>query len=45
MGDHLPPKLPYLNFHPPDAVSRYRDPQRQVGENYSHLFNFRPNYL
>ena len=24
-------------------VSRYRDPQPQVVENYSHLFNLRPN--
>ena len=23
-----------LNFHPPEVVSRYRDPQIQVGENY-----------
>ena len=23
-----------LNFHPLEAVSRYRDPQLQVGENY-----------
>ena len=27
-----------LNFHPRKVVSRYRDPQLQVGENYSHLF-------
>ena len=25
-----------LNFHPLEVVSRYRDPQPQVGENYSH---------
>ena len=25
------------NFHPPEVVSRYREPQLQVGENYSHL--------
>ena len=24
----------YLNFHPPEAVSRGRDPQLQVGDNY-----------
>ena len=24
-----------LNFHPLEVVSRYRDPQLQVGENYS----------
>ena len=27
----------YLNFHPPEVVSRYREPQLQVGENYSPL--------
>ena len=27
----LPSMLFYLNFHPHDAVSRYRDPQLQVG--------------
>ena len=26
-----------LNFHPVEVVSRYRDPQFQVGENYAHL--------
>ena len=29
----------YLNFHPLEVVSRYREPQLQVGENYSYLFN------
>ena len=33
-----PVKLIYLNFHPPEVVARYRDPQLQVGENYSYLF-------
>ena len=28
-----------LNFHQLEVVSRYRDPQRQVGENYCYLFN------
>ena len=28
-------KLSYLNFHPLEVVSRYRDPQLQVGENYA----------
>ena len=32
-----------LNFHPLEAVSRYRDPQLQVAENYLYLFNLRPN--
>ena len=27
-------KLNNLNFHPLEVVSRYRDPQLQVGENY-----------
>ena len=34
-----------LNFHPLEVVSRYRDPQLQVGENYSCLFNLRPTIL
>ena len=29
-----PAKLISLNFHPLEVVSRYRDPQLQVGENY-----------
>ena len=32
-----------LNFHPLDVVSRYRDPQLQVGENDSCLFNLGHN--
>ena len=32
-----------LNFQPLEVVSRYRDPQLQVVENYSYLFNLRPN--
>ena len=35
--------LIYLFFHPLEVVSRYRDPQPQVVENYSYLFNLRPN--
>ena len=31
-------KLSYLNFQPLEVVFRYRDPQLQVGENYSYLF-------
>ena len=27
-----------LNFHPPEVMSRYRDPQLQAGENYSYLY-------
>ena len=32
-------RLCNLNFHPLEVVSRYRDPQLQVGENYSYLFS------
>ena len=28
-----------LNFHPPEVVSRYRDPQLQVGGIYAKLGN------
>ena len=38
-----PATLIYLNFHPLEVALRYRDPQPQVGENYSHLFNLRAN--
>ena len=34
-----PAKLIYLNFHPLEVVSRYHDPQLQVGKNYSYLHN------
>ena len=34
-------KLSILIFHQLEVVSRYRDPQLQVGENDSHLFNLR----
>ena len=36
-------KLINLNFQPLEDASRYRDPQPQVVENYSYLFNFTPN--
>ena len=29
-----PAKLPHLNVQPLEVVSRYRDPQPQVAENY-----------
>ena len=32
-----------LNFHPRETVSRYREPQLQVGENYPYVFNLGPN--
>ena len=40
-----PTELVNFNFHPQPlvVVSRYRDPQLQVGDNYSYLFNLRPN--
>ena len=38
-----PAKLIYLNFRQIKVVSRYRDPQLQVAENYSYLFNLKPN--
>ena len=41
--DPLTAKVNNLNFHPRKVVSRYRDPQLHVGENYSYLFYFRPN--
>ena len=31
----------YLNFHPLKVVSRYPDPQLQVGGNYSYSFHLR----
>ena len=33
------PAAQVLNIHPFDVVSRYRDPQHQVSENYSYYFN------
>ena len=35
--NHLTAKLFNLNFHPLEVVSRWRDPQLQVSENYSDL--------
>ena len=32
-------KLYYYNFHPLKIVSRYRDPQLQVGTDYLHIYN------
>ena len=40
--NHSTAKLQNLNFHPLEVVSRYRDPQLQVGENYSYLFKAAP---
>ena len=37
----LTAKLFNLNFHPPEVVSRWRDPQLQVSENYSDLTKWR----
>ena len=36
--DPYPAKFIYLNFHPLEVVSRYRDPQLQVVWNYTYLF-------
>ena len=36
-------ELNYINFKPLKVVSRYRDPQLQVAENYSYLFILRSN--
>ena len=38
-----PAKLIDLNFQPLEVVSRYCDPQLQVGEKYLYLFNLRTN--
>ena len=37
------PELIYLNSHPLEVVSRHSDPQLQVAENYSHVFNLSTN--
>ena len=39
----LPAKLYNLNFLTLKVVSRNLNSQLQVAENYSYLFNFRPN--
>ena len=36
-------KLSYYNFHPLEVMSRYRDSQLQVGENYAYFFDLRAN--
>ena len=41
----LPAKLLNWNFHPLEVVSRLRDPQFQVGENYSDLTKCRSAIL
>ena len=38
-----PAKLILKKIQPLEIVSRYRDPQPQVVENYSYLLNLRPN--
>ena len=38
----FPAELNNLNFHPLEVVARYRDPQLQVGGNYSCSVNLRP---
>ena len=44
MFNHLRTKLNNFNFHPLEDVSRYRNPQLQVGENYSYVFDLRRNF-
>ena len=39
-----PADLIYLNFQALEVVSGYRDPQPQVLENYSHLYNLRRTF-
>ena len=39
--NHCSAKLIYLNVYHLEVVSRYRDPQLQVRENYSYLLNSR----
>ena len=41
MLNPLTAKLINLNFHPPEVVSRWRDPQLQVSENYADLTKWR----
>ena len=38
-----PAKLIYFNFQPLEVVSRHRNPQLQLAENYSYLLNLRQN--
>ena len=47
IGVYFNPKsaeLQNLNFNPLEGLSRYRNPQLWVGENYSLIFNLRPNF-
>ena len=41
----LTAKLFNLNFHPLEVVSRWRDPQLQVSENYSYLTKWRSTLI
>ena len=41
----LTAKLFNLNFHPLEAVPRWRDPQLQVSENYSDLTKLRSTFF
>ena len=43
IANPIPPELSYFNFQPLEVVSRYRDSQLQVGENYSYSLNLRQN--
>ena len=39
--EHVEVLICFLNVYPLEFVSRYRDPQLQVGENYSYMLNLR----
>ena len=39
----LTAKLFNWNFHPPEVVTRWRDPQLQVSKNYSDLIKMEVN--
>ena len=45
LNNHLIAKLVHSNFHSLEVVSRSRDPQLQVSENYSALSNLRPRFF
>ena len=44
-SDSLPAELPHLNVRPLEVMSRYREQQLQLGENYAYLFNFETKHL
>ena len=40
MANPYPAEVIYLNFNPLEVVSRYRDPQLEVAENYFFICKF-----